>query len=166
MRFRLGVIAVLVVMGAPALARAQATPSLQGVWRVAEIVVTGANAATNKSPQPGLYIFTRQHYSVVTVNGTAPRKDFGAPKDPAKLTDAEKTARFDVWDAFTANSGTYQVSGSTVTTRPLVAKNPGVMAGPTAMREFRIEGNTLTLIQKSAAGQPVSTTTIRLTRVE
>jgi len=128
--------------------------------------VTGANAATNKSPQPSLYLFTGQHYSIMTVNGTAPRKDFGAPKDPSKLTDAEKIARYEAWDAFTANSGTYQVSGSSLTTRPLVAKNPGVMTGPAAMREFRIEGKTLTLIQKSAAGQPVSETTTRLTRVE
>jgi hypothetical protein len=166
MRFKVGVIVALFAMGAPVLARAQAAPSLQGAWRVTEVVVTGANAATNKSPQPGLYVFTRQHYSIMTVNGTAPRKDFGTPRDPAKLTDAEKIARYEVWDAFTANSGTYQVSGSTLTTRPLVAKNPGVMAGPAAAREFRIEGNTLTLIQKSAVGQPVSETRTRLTRVE
>ena len=166
MRFKVGVIVALLTMGVPALAGAQAAPSLQGAWRVTEIEVTGANAATNKSPQPGLYVFTRQHYSIMTVNGTAPRKDFGTPRDPAKLTDAEKIARYEVWDAFTANSGTYQVSGSTLTARPLVAKNPGVMAGPAATREFRIEGSTLTLIQKSAAGQPVSETRTRLTRVE
>jgi hypothetical protein len=166
MRLRIGAIVALLVVGTAPLARAQATPSLQGVWRVTEIVETGANAATNKSPQPSLYMFTKQHYSIMTVNGTAARKDFGAPKDPLKLTDAEKIARYEVWDAFTANSGTYQVSGNTLTTRPLVAKNPGVMAGPPATREFRIQGNTLTLTQKSAAGQPVSETRTTLTRVE
>lgn len=166
MRFKTVLIVAVFVVAASALALAQATASLQGVWRVTDIVVTGANAATNKSPQPGLYVFTRQHYSILTVNGTAPRKDFGTPKDPAKLTDAEKGARYEAWDAFTANSGTYQVSSSTLTTRPLVAKNPGVMTGPVGTRTFRIEGNTLTLIQKSAAGQPVSETTTRLTRVE
>ena len=166
MKFKAGVIVALLMAGAAAFARAQATPSLQGVWRVTEIVVTGANAATNKSPQPSLYIFTKQHYSIMTVNGTAPRKDFGTPKDPAKLTDAEKAARYEAWDAFTANSGTYQVSGGTVTTRPLVAKNPGVMAGPPATREFRIQANTLTLVQKSAAGQPVGETRTTLTRLE
>lgn len=166
MRLRIGVIVAILLVGAAALTRAQATPSLQGVWRVTDIVVTGANAATNKSPQPSLYIFTKQHYSIMTVNGAAARKNFGAPKDPLKLTDAEKIARFESWDAFTANSGTFQVSGSTLTTRPLVAKNPGVMAGPPATREFRIQGNTLTLIQKSAAGQPVSETRTTLTRVE
>jgi hypothetical protein len=128
--------------------------------------VTGANATTNKSPQPGLYIFTKQHYSIVSVGGTAPRKDFGAAKDPDKLTDAEKMARYEAWDAFTANAGTYKVSATTLTTQPLVAKNPSVMAGPGATREFKLEGKTLTLIQKSAAGQPASETRTILTRVE
>ena len=82
------------------------------------------------------------------------------------LTEAEKMARYEAWNAFTANSGTHQISGSTLTTRPVVAKNPGVMAGPTATREFKIEGKTLTLIQKSAAGQPVSENRTTLMRVE
>jgi hypothetical protein len=166
MRRKIGVIVAALMVGASALALAQTAPSLQGGWRVTEVVVTGANAATNRSPQPSLYLFTRQHYSIMTVGGTVPRKEFGTPKDAAKLTDAEKSARYEAWDALTANSGTYQVSGNTLTTRPLVAKNPAVMTGPVATRTFRIEGNTLTLVQKSAAGQPVSETTTRLTRVE
>jgi hypothetical protein len=166
MRFKTTVIVASLVVAGSASALAQTSPSLEGAWRVTEVVVTGANASTNKSPQPGLYIFTKQHYSIVTVGGTTARKDFGTPRDPAKLTDAEKIARYEVWDALTANSGTYQVSGSTLTTRPLVAKNPGVMAGPPATREFKIEGKTLTLIQKSAQGQPASETRTVLTRVE
>lgn len=166
MRFKIGVIIAVLVMGASVATRAQTAPSIQGVWRVTEVVVTGANAATNRSPQPGLYVFTKQHYSIVTVAGTAPRKDFGTPKDPSKLTDAEKMARYEAWDALTANSGTYQVSGNTLTTRPLVAKNPAVMTGPAATRAFKIDGNNLTLVQKSATGQPVSETTTRLTRLE
>jgi len=166
MRFKIALAVAFLVAGASAVVLGQATPSLQGAWRVTEIVVTGANAVTNTSPQPSLYIFTKQHYSIMTVNGTAPRKDFGTPKDPAKLTDAEKNARYEAWDVLTANSGTYQVSGNVLTTRPLVAKNPAVMTGPAATREFRIQGNTLTLTQKSAAGQPVSETRVTLTRLE
>lgn len=166
MRFKIAVTVAALGAAASTFGFAQTTPSLQGAWRVTEVVVTGANAATNKNPQPGLYVFTKQHYSIVAVNATAPRKDFDAPKDPARLTDAEKLARFEVWNPFTANSGTYQVSGNVLTTRPLVAKNPSVMAGPAGTREFRIEGNTLTLIQKSAPGQPTSETRITLTRLE
>ncbi|MDP2320369.1 MAG: lipocalin-like domain-containing protein [Acidobacteriota bacterium] len=163
MRYAIGLIGAVLVVGATALPVAQTAPSLQGAWRVTEVVVTGANAATNTSPQPGLYVFTGQHYSIITVN-TA-RKDLGNPSDAAKLTDAEKMARYEAWNAFTANSGTYQISGSTLTTRPMVAKNPGVM-GTSATREFKIDGKTLTLIQKSAAGQPASQTTTKLTRLE
>ena len=140
MRCKIGVIVATLFVGASVLTRAQtAAPSLQGVWRVTEVVVTGANAATNKTPQPGLYVFTKQHYSIVTVNGTAPRNDFGTPNDPSKLTDAEKLARYEAWAPFAANSGTYQVSGSTLTTRPLVAKNPAVMRrqGPVARKSAK-----------------------------
>lgn len=85
------------------------------------------------------------------------------PRAPAKLTDAEKMTRYEAWAQFTANAGTYEVSGSTLTTRPIVAKNPSVMGQPST-QEFKIAGKTLTLIQKSADGQRVTTTTP--TRVE
>ena len=132
MKIRISALVGLLVVGASMMVHSQGGPSLQGVWRVTEVVVTGANATTNKSPQPGLYIFTKQHYSIVSVGGTAPRKDFGAAKDPAQLTDAEKMARYEAWDSFTANSGTYKVSATTLTTQPMVAKNPSVMGGPGA----------------------------------
>ena len=166
MKSKISVIAVMLLAGAWALTSAQA-PSLQGAWRVSEIVSTGANASTNSSPQPGLYIFTKAHYSVTTVNGTTARKDVTPAKDPAKLTDAEKLARYEMWNPFTANSGTYEVKGNTLTTKVMIAKNAGFMAAPTPLvREFKIDGKTLTLVQKSAAGQPVSQTTTKLTRVE
>ena len=165
MRIKSAVTVTLLVVAGSVLARAQGAPSLQGAWRVTDVVVTGANAETNKNPQPGLYLFTQKHYSVVTDNATAPRKQFGAAREPGRLTDADKIARYEAWDKFSANSGTYEVSGNTVTAHPLVAKNPAVM-GPAVTREFRIEGNTLTVIRKSDPGQPVSVTTTRLTRVE
>ena len=167
MKSKIGVIVAMLVVVGWALASAQ-SPSLQGAWRVSEIVVTGANASTNTSPQPGLYVFTKQHYSIVTVNGTASRKDVSPAKDPAKLTDAEKIARYEMWNSFTANSGTYEVKGTMLTTKPMVAKNAGVMTTQATgqPREFKIDGKTLTLIQKSAAGQPVSETRTKLTRVE
>jgi hypothetical protein len=103
----------------------------------------------------------------VSVNGTAPRPRFAPAKDPNKLTDAEKVARFEQWSPFTANSGTYQISGNTITRRPTVAKNDAVMTtDPPQAAQFRIEGNKLTLVAKSLPGQPASETTTILTRVE
>lgn len=160
-------IASLVVMlvAASQFISAQGAASIQGAWRVTEVVVTGAGASSNKAPQPGIYIFTKQHYSIMLVRGSAPRKAPAAAANPEKLTDAEKLARFDVYDPFTANSGTYEVKGTTLAIHPAVAKNPGVM-GSTQTSEFKLEGNTLTLVSKSAAGQPVSQTTTKLTRIE
>jgi hypothetical protein len=165
MRHTSTLLVVLLVVGVAGISFAQTAPSIQGAWRVTERTVTGAAAATDKSPQPSIYLFTKQHYSIIVVPGTAARKEPVAAANPDKLTDAEKIARYDIWNVFTANTGTYQVSGSTLTTRAVVAKNPAVM-GTTASREFKIDGNTLTLIQKSAAGQPASQTTTRLTRIE
>jgi hypothetical protein len=166
MRIRISaIVGVLVVVGS-IIAHSQGQPSLQGVWRVTEVVSTGANASANKTPQPGLYIFTKQHYSIVSVGGTSPRATVAAAKDPARLTDAEKLARYEAWDLFTANAGTYKVSGGTLTTQPIVAKNPSVMGGPGATRAFTIAGNTLTLIQKSAPDRPAAETRTTLTRVE
>ena len=165
MRQTLALIVVVLVVGVVGISFAQTTPSLQGVWRVTELTVTGANASTNKSPQPSLFIFTKQHYSIVTIVGTAARKNIANPANPDKLTDAEKLARYEAWDLLTANAGTYDIKGSTLTTHPTVAKNPGVMGVPQT-REFKIDGSILTLTQKSPTGQPVGQTTTRLTRVE
>jgi hypothetical protein len=164
MRRNIGAVVVLLVLGTWVSTQSQ-SPSLEGAWRVSEVVVTGAEAATNKSPQPGLYLFTKKHYSVLAVAGTEPRKQFPPGNDPDKLTDAEKIARFEAWERFTANSGTYEVKGGTLTTTPIVAKNPSVM-GRTQTREFKLAGSTLTLISKSATGQPASETRTTLTRVE
>lgn len=157
---------VVVLVAATSLVVAQSTPSIQGAWRVTEIAVTGDGASVNKTPQPGLLIFAKQHYSMVLLDASSPRKDFGSAANPNKLTDAEKVARFEVWDPLTANSGTYQLKGNTLITRPLVAKNPSVMAGPAVTREFKIEGNTLTLVLKGGSGQQAFQETTRLTRIE
>jgi len=118
------------------------------------------------SPQSSLLIFARGHYSWLSVNGTTPRTQPAAAKDPANLTDAEKGARYAEWAPFTANSGTFETKGNTLTRRPLVAKTVGVMnAKNPQVHEFKVEGNTLSLVQKSAAGQPTSETRTKLTRV-
>ena len=49
----------------------------------------------------------------------------------------------DVFGRILANSGTYEVSGSTFTTRPMVAKNPNFMSGGSLTYTFEIDGDTL-----------------------
>jgi hypothetical protein len=154
-------VAVLVV-GVWVVVRAQSGPSLQGVWRVTEVVTTGPNAATNSSPQPGLYLFTGRHYAILNVTGTRPATQ---PADTAKATAAELLA---VWGPFVANAGTYEVSGGTVTFRRIVAKNPAIMASTSfATNGFKVDGKTLTVTtMRTDAGPVANPTTTRLTRIE
>src|SRR5678810_559158 len=145
---------------------------LEGAWRVAEIVVTGANASTTSNPQPGLFVFTRKHYSFWRASGDQPRPLFkGAP------TNAEKIMAF---NSFAGTTGTYEMSGTTLTVRPVVARTPNCMGGGAFLTyQFRVDGNTLSLTQKSSdvnclSGQPalpspaalVRETRWKLTRVE
>ena len=62
-RLVVAVVALLAVISA--LLLGQSKPSIQGVWRVAEVTTTGPNANTNKSLQPGLYIFTGKQEELV-----------------------------------------------------------------------------------------------------
>lgn len=140
--------------------------SVEGIWKIAESVTTGANATTIASPQPSLLIFGRGHYSWVSLSGTAPRAAVADAKDPAKLTDAEKIARFEQWNPLTAQAGTYEIKGTMMTRRPIVAKNVSVMTGPAIVSEVRLEGSTLWLTTKSTAGAPASETRVKLTRVQ
>ena len=165
MRFRLLVTLVLL---APAVVFAQTkAPSIEGVWQISSIVTTGANAVNISTPQPSLITFAKNHYSWVSVNGTAARPKFADAKDPNKLTNAEKIARFEQWNPFTGQAGTYQLNGNTLTRRPTVAKNVAVMTtNPPIVNQVTVQGNKLTLVAKSAPGQPASQTTTTLTRVE
>jgi hypothetical protein len=160
---------VFCVLSASA-AFAQTKTPVEGVWKVAEVVTPGSNptekGTTNSSPQPGLIIFTRGYYSQVLVPGNEARASVEAAKDPQNLSDAEKMARYVQWNQFVANSGTYEIKGSTITRRPIVAKNVAVMtSGTPNIQEFKLEGpNTLWLIPTGdqAATQP----RLKLTRVE
>ena len=159
---------VTLVLLAPVIAFAQTKPpSIEGVWQISSVVTTGANAVNNPKAQPSQIIFTKTHYAWVSLAGPTPRKTVTPRKDPAKPTDAEKMAEWEMWNPLTAQSGTYQLSGNTLTRRPTVAKNVGVMTtNPPIVNQVKLEGNKLTLTAKSAAGQPASETTAILTRVE
>jgi hypothetical protein len=109
------------------------------VWQVAEVVVTGANAATNAHPQPGFYIFTKKYYSTNRVTSTEPRPAI-QPKDPNNTMDAEKIALYEELRQFTGNAGTYEIQGSTLTIRPLVARRVQVMSSTNRITpEFPLE---------------------------
>jgi hypothetical protein len=158
---RRAVILALLAGAFPSLSSAQSSPALEGAWQVVE--VTGPAGVTNRSPQPGLYLFTARHYSIVSVLSQEPRPGF---KDPANVTGEEALAN---WTPLQAQSGTYAVVSGSLNLLPIVAKNPGVMrAGRKPdVYAFTVEGDSLTLVQKGdGIGQLANPMTLRLKRLE
>jgi hypothetical protein len=135
-------------------------PALDGAWRVVEVEVTGPGARTVESPQPGLLLFAGRHYSYTFVTSDGPR-----PPLPAGPATAEDLAT--AWNPFTANAGTFEVSGATMTRRPLVAKSPDAMApGAYNQYSFRLSADTLWITTTATEAGPVrNPSTVRFHRV-
>jgi hypothetical protein len=136
--------------------------SIQGVWRTAEVKVTGPNAATFTQP-PSLGIITAKYYSRVEIHGDPRRPSL---PDAAKATADELRA---AWGPFFAEAGTYELSGANgLTMRPLITKNPAAMnSGWFLTYTYRMQGDTLWLTEQRNQRGPIATpTTIKLIRVE
>jgi hypothetical protein len=128
---------------------------------VAATTLSGQSAPANplvgawkvEGAQPGLYIFTRQHYSFARIQGAA------LPDYPSndKATDADKVA---VFNTMYLNTGTYTVTGNTLATKAMVAKSKFAIGGAGNQYEFTIAGNSLTLTQKPSGAM------LKFTRLE
>ena len=137
---------------------AQASTPIEGVWKMVEWVEGGRTIAV----QPSLFIFTKSHYSMLFLQTGQPRPPVPAPQNRQNLTDAEKLARFEHWRPFSAASGTYEVSGTTATLRPIIAKDRWAMSEQAVQSlPFQLEGDTLRVYFAPAIGIRV-----KLVRVE
>ena len=136
---------------------------LVGVWKLVEVKITGDKPETITTFQPNLYIYTKKHYSVMVVRAKEPRP---VPEDNAKLS-AEELLKIYVTE-FIANAGTYDVKGDRITTRPIVAKSPGLMQpGNFVTSVFKIEGNFLTMTGEADKNGPIKNPmTVKLERIE
>jgi hypothetical protein len=161
------VVASVVLIGTAVFA--QSKPSIQGVWRRVETTVTNPSPApgtltkgTHTNVQPGLLIFTAKHYSVQIDAAAKPRP---AIKVAAKPTPEEMSA---AWGPYTANSGTYEFSGSTLTMRHIVAKNPANQEGKGITRAtIKMEKDSLWMtVIETSAGKVQYPTTAKYVRVE
>ena len=145
-----------------------AAPSIEGVWRKSSEVTTGANPTSNMKIPASLVIYTKNHFSLVEINSPRQLPAPAPPKVAGKLTDAEKIAQYEDWQPVTVNTGTYEIKGTTLIRRPLVAKGSPPQGRTTyedAVRELKFEGNDKMLqIATSPDGKSVTTRTY--TRVE
>ncbi len=135
---------------------------LLGVWSVTAMTDGGT---TSDPSQPGLIIFTEGHYSAVYSLGDAPRP---LSADRFVPTPEEKIAQY---DTIIVNTGTYEVSGSTITSRPMIARSPEFVGGDSTM-DFQIDGDVLTLTLQSVVSMDgvsapdVSGSSMTLRRIE
>jgi hypothetical protein len=145
-------------LGWPAPIAGQFSTELEGAWRV--VSLSGPGMRTVDAPQPGLLLFTGRHYSYTFVTSDGPRPPLPAgPTTPDVLVN--------VWNPFTANAGTFEIVGETMTRRPLVAKSPDAMA-PGAFNEyrFRLVADTLWITPtRTEAGDVRAASTVRYVRV-
>jgi hypothetical protein len=139
---------------------AAAKDKLEGVWKCTEFSFSGPNARTFANP-PSLYIFAKGHFSTMAVLSEKPRPDLPAQN----ATDAQRVA---AWSPFMASVGTYEIKGTTLTTKNLVSKSPNDMApGAFFTSDFKIEGNTLSLTMKANQTGPMANPVrIKLVRVQ
>jgi hypothetical protein len=103
--------------------------SVEGVWKVVTLhTITPQGKFTNTDPQPGLFIFTREYYSMVWMPRSVKLPD---NKQIWQPTDQEKVDQF---NSIIVNSGSYTFSDSLLTTIPLVAKTPEFIGGKATYR--------------------------------
>ncbi len=121
--------------------------SLVGAWRVDEITLQSPKGSgMNPDPQPGLFIFTDDHYSIAWIPRPDGRAAFATPwtPTPTEIESAYATVLF--------NAGTYELTDTTLTTRPVISKVPDLSGGH-AIYEYRLERDTLwlTMVDEYAA---------------
>ena len=127
---------------APPPAEPTAPPNpLHGVWSMTTMT-PGDGAATIDPSQSGVFIFTESHYSAVYSLGAEPRPTAAVAFTP---TSEEKVSQY---DTIIVNTGAYEVGGSTITFRPMIAKSSEFVGGEATM-DFEINGDVLTLTGRS-----------------
>jgi hypothetical protein len=172
---RIAAAIALVLAFHPALP-AQSQGSIQGVWRpVSRTIPATTNPGDRSDPfdyipvgtqtdlQPGLMIFTARHDSRTTDTATAPRPTT-QEATPGKATVEELLAR---WGPFQANAGTYELSGSTLTLRLIVSKDPAGQHGTFVRLAVKMDGDRLWLTPvENVAGRIVAGVTTEYVRLE
>jgi hypothetical protein len=138
--------------------------SVQGVWQAVEVTMTGPTPRTITIPEPraNLTILTAKHYSRVQIEAEGPRPVLA---DVAKASADELRA---AWGPFTAEAGTYEITGKQITMRPIAAKNAAVMApGAFNTWSYKLVGDTLWVTAERNQNGPIANpVTVKCVRLE
>jgi hypothetical protein len=127
---------------------------LAGAWAVSEVAVSSADTSfTITAPRPGLFVFTRNHFSAVVIVGEGPLEPFS--DEP---TDAERLTAF---RNLRATAARYELGDSTMTITTFVDAIPSDV-GDTFTAGYRLDDRMLVLTFHDDQG---GTTTITLTRM-
>lgn len=133
-------IAIVAFAGTPSLS---AQNELIGVWQAVERSGTGPEGEwTDETIQPSLYLFVDGYYSIMFVGGSEARPLLAEDATRESLTTEQLRS---IFMTFVANSGTYEIDGSSLTVRPSVALWPNYMEGGSTTYEYMIEGDELVL---------------------
>jgi len=123
---------------------------VNGSWRIVE--ASGENAERGEwrdaNVQPSFFMFMDGHYSMAYVGGGERRPLMPEDASRGDLT-ADQVAS--IWLPYVSNSGNYEITSSTLTTRPVVALFPNFMEGGSQQWSYSREGARLRL-SRSAEG--------------
>ena len=139
---------LIVVLGLAFTAEAASSQTVvDGAWEV-----TYAVGDSVDSNQAGLYIFQDGYYSVLHVWADAPRPLYeeGETRDNV---DYEKLLSIIL--PVEANSGKFEIEGSTLTMTPMVAISPNFMRGQSRSYSFSVSGDELTLRGGTISDNPL-----------
>ena len=125
---------------------ARSQPVLNGAWKIVEVNRHDADGDhIMKDMQPSLVLFQDGYYSIMALMTDEERPGIAEGETFGTLSDEKLRA---VVIPFWANSGRYEIKGSTLFTTPIVAKSPSVMNGSSISYTFRMEGSDLRLLLK------------------
>lgn len=130
---------LVVLVGCSPTSNSQQAGPLEGAWRLTGIVTVFADGSrTALTPQESLFLFRGGYYSMAYAIGDERSPAYAEAFNP---TDEERVARF---SSILVNTGTYEVSGSAATLRPLFALVPEFVGG-FAELDHEVSGDQLTL---------------------
>ena len=123
---------------------------IEGAWKMVEYSFSSPDSIwTNTSPQPGLFIFEKEYYSIMYLSGEEPRPLYPENYTRSLLTDEQIRATF---MEFVANSGKYEINESIFSARPIVALEPNFMTDGFSEYEYKIENETMLLTRTVTSG--------------